>query len=256
MKKHKLLLAVIAIVISIGAILTSCEKEENTLPNNSISSNYYSKELIIRDSINSNNIVLKLYCIDSVLLTKCNESNFTLISDKKAMQDYDAQFALEEEEFEEEEEGIDGIEPDLSSMDTLFIMDVISLNFEQNSGKFYFIKDLPFSIDETQLKSLCGSFAHWAHLDRWSSILSVQVTNTSGGICNDMKVRIWDKSPSYGWDPNDGTHSYQKTLTKKGSKTAVVTQSDGIAGSMAVCNSPRKNKNRWKVWYTPSYLND
>lgn len=169
------------------------------------------------------------------------------------MLNYDAKIKSEIDSNEE----IDNEEPqdfNLSELKTLFIVDVISQNFEKESGTFYFIKKLPFTTkEESQLKSLCGSFASWAHTERWPNIKALTVRNASKGLCNDMKVRIWDSSPSYGWNPNDGTHSYEYTLTDYNYLTPTIYQPGFVAGPMAVCNSPRKEKNRWNISYILTY---
>lgn len=256
-------------VCSLAIAATACSEKQGTVEDNPelVSMGYQGKTIVVKDAVNDDNLVLKVYAKDKALLDLCDASNFTFISDPQSKSNY---YAKMEAEAEAEEEIIPDTEDleEPEGIDSTYIVEVLQINLKNQQTPFIFSQDLPNPYANNELKGVCGGYQQWGCWNRWPSVYKIEVWNTASGICNGIKVKIFDQCPEgtfhgYAWNPaaysphewelkkngrsNGFVHMYNDDEMVSGPNNTL------IWGHMAVCSSPRKEKNRSKLNYEIQY---
>ncbi len=257
-------------VCSLAIAATACSEKQGTVEDSPelVAMGYQGKTIVVKDAVNDDNLVLKVYAKDEATLALCNESNFTFISDPQGISDYYAKMEAEAEADEEilpDTEDLD--EPE--GIDSTYIVEILQVNLENPQNSYLFTQDLPNPYTNNELKSVCGGYKAWSAVKFVASGYKIKVTNNAGGICNGIHVKIFDQCHDtpfhgYGWNP-DAYSPHKEELTRKGQSIERKYKNDEMVsgpnntmvwGTFVVCSAPRKEKNRTKlvyeVWETPT----
>ncbi|MBR4497490.1 MAG: hypothetical protein IKP08_02300 [Bacteroidales bacterium] len=257
-------------VCSLAIAATACSEKQGTVDDNPelVTMGYQGKTIVVKDAVNDDNLVLKVYAKDEATLALCDASNFTFISDPQSKNDYYAKMeavAETEEEILPDTEELD--EPE--GIDSTYIIEILQINLKNPQNSFIYAQDLPNPNANNELKGIvCGNYIEWGCVQRWASIRGIEVWNTATGICNGIKVKIFDQCPitpfhGYAWRPSDPSpHEWE--LKKNGRKHSIKFEYKAtekvqgpnntlIWGTVTVCSSPRKDKNRNKLSFEVQY---
>ncbi len=165
------------------------------------------------------------------------------------------EIAKQAEEILDDDNEIEGLvsEAEDETIDSTYLIKVIQINIENESELgFRFEMDLPNPYANNDLKNLCGTYKQMGFRSEWpAQMVKANITNTSSGLCDGMKIRWWDQQHPYAWDPSSG-YAGEKTLKSGGDETGwlYACPDHTSQGTMAFCNAPRKEKNRSKVSIT------
>ncbi len=257
-------------VCSLAIAATACSEKQGTVDDSPelVSMGYQGKTIVVKDAVNDDNLVLKVYAKDEATLALCNESNFTFISDPQGISDYYAKMEAEAEADEEilpDSEELD----DPKGIDSTYIVEILQVNLKNPQNSFLFTQDLPNPYANNELKNLCGSYKSWGLVSKIPSAYKIKVRNNATGLCNGIKVKIFDQCHEtpfhgYAWNPSDYT-PHNKELKKKNDSIVCKYNNNEMVqgpnntmvwGTFAVCSAPRKEKNRTKlvieIWKTPT----
>ena len=243
-------------VCSLAIAATACSEKQGTVDDNPelVTMGYQGKTIVVKDAVNDDNLVLKVYAKDKALLDLCDASNFTFISDPQSKSDY---YAKMEAMAEAEEEIIPDTEDleDPEGIDSTYIVEVLQVNLKNQRNSYLFTQDLPNPYANNELKgNACGSYCSWSAVKFVTSAYRIRVTNKAIGLCNGIKVKIFDYDHGYPFNP-DAYSPHEEELKKYNDhKTVVNGKVQGpnntmVYGSFVVCSSPRKEKNRTKLVY-------
>ena len=242
-------------VCSLVIAATACSEKQGTVDDSPelVAMGYQGKTIVVKDAVNDDNLVLKVYAKDEATLALCNESNFTFISNPQGISDY---YAKMEAEAEAEAEIIPDTEDldEPEGIDSTYIVEILQVNLKNPQNSYLFTQDLPNPYANNELKSICGGYKQWGRVKWEASAYKIKVTNDAGGICNAIKVKIYDWDHGYNFDPNSYS-PHNKELTRKGDTISVVNSlvqgpnNTMIWGPFNVCSAPRKEKNRTKLVY-------
>lgn len=242
-------------VCSLAIAATACSEKQGTVDDSPelVSMGYQGKTIVVKDAVNDDNLVLKVYAKDKALLDLCDASNFTFISDPQSKSDY---YAKMEAMAEAEEEIIPDTEDleDPEGIDSTYIVEVLQVNLKNPQNSYLFTQDLPNPNANSELKNLCGSYKSWSRVYWKASAYKIRVTNKANGLCNAIYVKIYDWDHGYNFDPNSES-PHKKELKQYNDQYTVVNQkvqgpnNTMIWGPFNVCSAPRKDKNRNKLVY-------
>ena len=250
-------------VCSLVIAATACSEKQGTVDDSPelVSMGYQGKTIVVKDAVNDDNLVLKVYAKDKALLDLCDASNFTFISDSQSKRDY---YAKMEAEAEAEAEIIPDTEDleDPEGIDSTYIVSVLQANLKNPQNSYIFTQDLPNPYVNNELKSICGGYQSWSRVYWEAMAYKITVTNKAKGICNGIKVKIYDWDHGYNFDPNSPSPHIAE-LTGFNDQTTVVNHrvqgpnNTMVWGPFNVCSAPRKDKNRnklaYEVWKTNPY---
>ncbi len=242
-------------VCSLAIAATACSEKQGTVDDSPelVSMGYQGKTIVVKDAVNDDNLVLKVYAKDKALLDLCDESNFTFISDPQSKSNY---YAKMEAEAEAEEEIIPDTEEldEPEGIDSTYIVEILQVNLKNPKNSYLFTQNLPNPYANNELKSICGGYKSWSRV-YWRAIAyKIRVTNNIIGVCNGVRVKIYDWDHGYNFDPNSES-PHKKDLTKCGDQITVVNNkvqgpnNTMVYGPFNVCVAPRKDKNRTKLTY-------
>lgn len=257
-------------VCSLAIAATACSEKQGAVEDNPelVSMGYQGKTIVVKDAVNDDNLVLKVYAKDEATLALCDASNFTFISDPQSQSDYYAKMeALAEAEEEILPDTDDLEEPE--GIDSTYIVDVLQVNLKNPQKPFIFTQDLPNPNANNELKKIdCLDYEDWGCVQRWASIHKIEVWNSASGLCNAIKVKIFDQCTEgdfhgYAWDPtapspHDWTfkkngRKYSKTFEYDESEKVQGPNNTRIWGTVTVCSRPKKEKNRNKLSFIVTY---
>lgn len=257
-------------VCSLAIAATACSEKQGTVDDSPelVSMGYQGKTIVVKDAVNDDNLVLKVYAKDKALLDLCDESNFTFITDPQSITDY---YAKLETEAEAEAEIIPDTEElgEPEGIDSTYIVEILQVNLKNPQNSYLFTQDLPNPYANNELKNLCGSYKAWGLVSKIPSAYKIKVQNNAGGLCNGIKIKIFDQchvTPfhGYAWNPSDYTpHNIElkkknDSFVREYDSTEMVQGPNNtmVWGTFAVCSAPRKEKNRTKliieIWKTPT----
>src|SRR5574344_486299 len=239
---------------SLALVASACsEKQVNVDDDPTLTSmGFQGKTIVVKDAANDDNLVLKVYSRNEEALALCNEKNFTFVSDSFAVQKYDSEIiatAKEEEEIINDIEEAEG--GDIEGFDSTYIVYVVQINIKKHSELgFRFEEDLPNPYANNEIKAnICGDYKSMGYIANWPRLVkAARVTNKATGLCNGIKVRIWDKEHPYAWNPSVG-YAHEDELRKYGESTDwyYASKDSTTSATMALCTAPRRDKNRSQV---------